>query len=103
MSVKLGNLVYDWIQNNQNLKEHLNISLFGDGFYIETKCGGHFTLAWVANNYHIKIAPTLSEPWKEVEYLNPADPQYFNKLEARCRHWHNTYGAIYAYACKTEI
>lgn len=101
MSVKLGNLVYDWIQNDPELKPHFNVTLSGEGFFIETKCEGRFTLVWINDSYRVHAAPSLS--WKPGTLLNPADPQYFNKIEKLCRDWHNAYGKMYQYSCKTKL
>src|SRR5574342_804536 len=102
MNVRLRNLVYDWMQNDPSLKEHITISFFDDGFYIETKCDGKFTLAWISDNklHELKTTSSLHEPWNTTKSLSPADPEYFQKLEALCRNWHNTYADMFGYGCK---
>lgn len=90
------------MQHDPVLKDHITLEFVDRGFYIETKCEGKFTLAWLAEDM-MKLSPTLSEPWERIEALNPADPEYFQKLEKMCRNWHNTYCAIYAYGCKVKM
>lgn len=116
MSVKLGNLVYDWIQNDPVLKEHLTLSFFDDGFFIETKCGGKFTMAWIGEE-KMTLSPSIMDDispngiasngiWNNQQairhHLNPADPEYFKKLEAMCREWHNSFSG-YTYGCKEKL
>lgn len=101
--IVLRNLVYDWIQKDPTLKEHITLEYVGEeGFYILTKCEGKFALAWVTDT-RMNMSPSLSSPWEPMDPLNPADPEYFQKIEALCRDWHNTYSQIYSYACKTKI
>ena len=112
MSVKLRNLVWDWLQSKSDLKEHITLEYYDDGFYIETKCGGRFTMAWINEKSNdIKTAPSTlfdstGQIWESQQgshtFLNPADPEYFNKLEVMCRNWHNSYHT-YNYGCKDKL
>jgi hypothetical protein len=73
-----------------------------EGFYILTKCEGKFALAWVMDK-KMNLSPSLSSPWEPTDPFNPADPEYFQKIEALCRESHNTYGQLYGYACKFKL
>lgn len=105
MSIRLRNLVYDWIQNSPSLKDHIALAYFDDGFFIETKCGGRFTMAWIAEDcVEVETSPRVwsSENGVPID-LNPADPEYFNKLDGALRRWHNIYNSYYEYACQTVL
>lgn len=108
--IRLRNLVYDWIQNDKVLKQHITLSFFDDGFYIETVCGGKFTIAWIYEDgkygevgaFSTVVSPNVWDNEGRAFNFNPADPNYFDNLEKACRRWHNSY-STYTYGCKDKL